>query len=129
MRLNHLAIAVPNVLEAAKGYKLLGAEVSDAEDFPEHGVRVVFVNLANTKIELMEALGEDSPIAKFMEKKPKGGIHHLCLEVESVKQAVATLTQSNIRVLGDPRPGAHGKDVVFIHPQDLNGTLVELEQA
>jgi len=129
MKLNHVAIAVPSVADASKGYKLLGADVSGAEDFPEHGVKVVFVNLSNTKIELMEPIGDSSPIAKFMEKKPSGGIHHICLEVESVKEAVQTFSQNNIRVLGSPRPGAHGKDVVFIHPQDFNGTLIELEEA
>ncbi len=127
MKLNHIAIATADLEEAARRYKLLGAEVSEPEDFPEHGVRVVFVTLENGKIELMSPIGENSPIARFLEKKPGGGIHHICLGVDSVRGLSARLAKNNIRILGEPRPGAHGKDVIFLHPQDLCGALLELE--
>ena len=129
MRLNHVAIAVPNLEAAAASYRLLGAEVSGVRRFPEHGVGVVFVNLRNAKIELIKPLGGNSSIARFLEKKPEGGIHHICLQVESVKRTAERLAKNDIRTLGDPRPGAHGKDIIFLHPQDLHGTLIELEDA
>ena len=130
-RLNHVAIAVNN-LEAAIGtYRdVLGASVSAPLPQPEHGVTVVFIELPNTKIELLEALGEASPIAKFLERNPDGGIHHICYEVDNVIAARDKLKSVGARVLGDgtPRIGAHGKPVIFLHPKDFNGTLVELEQ-
>lgn len=130
-RLNHVAIAVPD-LEAARAlYRdTLGARVSAIEDQPEHGVRTVFVELPNTKIELLGVLGERSPIAAFLERNPAGGIHHLCYEVEDVRAARDRLLARGARVLGDgePKIGAHGKPVLFLHPKDLLGTLVELEQ-
>lgn len=129
MRLNHIAIAVTDLAAAASRYRLLGAEVSEPQDFAEHGVSVVFVQLQNSKIELMKPLGDHSPIAKFLQKKPKGGIHHICLGVESVRTTAELLAKNNIRTLGDPRPGAHGKDVIFLHPDDIGGTLIELEDA
>jgi methylmalonyl-CoA/ethylmalonyl-CoA epimerase len=130
-RLNHVAIAVPD-LEAARAlYRdTLGARVSEIEDQPEHGVRTVFVELPNTKVELLGALGERSPIRAFLERNPAGGIHHLCYEVADVRAARDRLLARGARVLGDgePRIGAHGKPVLFLHPKDLLGTLVELEQ-
>ncbi len=130
-RLNHVAIAVPD-LEAARAlYRdTLGARVSAIEDQPEHGVRTVFVELPNTKVELLGVLGERSPIAAFLERYPAGGIHHLCYEVEDILAARDRLLARGARVLGDgePRIGAHGKPVLFLHPKDLLGTLVELEQ-
>ena len=131
-RLNHVAIAVPD-LEAASGiYRdTLGADVSAPQVLPEHGVAVVFVNVANTKIELLEPFGESSPIASFLEKNPSGGMHHLCYEVDDILAARDRLTAAGARVLGDgePKTGAHGKPVLFLHPKDFTGTLVELEQA
>jgi methylmalonyl-CoA/ethylmalonyl-CoA epimerase len=130
-RLNHIAIAVPD-LEAATGlYRdSLGAKVSAPLALPEHGVTVVFVELPNTKIELLEALGEASPIASFLQKYPAGGIHHVCYEVEDILVAKAQLLVKGSRILGDgqPKTGAHGKPVLFLHPKDFNGVLVELEQ-
>lgn len=130
-RLNHVAIAVPD-LEAARAlYRdTLGARVSAIEDQPEHGVRTVFVELPNTKVELLGVLGERSPIAAFLERNPAGGIHHLCYEVEDIRAARDRLLARGARVLGDgePKIGAHGKPVLFLHPKDLLGTLVELEQ-
>ncbi len=130
-RLNHVAIAVPD-LEAARAlYRdTLGATVSAIEDQPEHGVRTVFVELPNTKIELLGVLGERSPIASFLERNPAGGIHHLCFEVEDIYAARDHLVARGARVLGDgePKIGAHGKPVLFLHPKDFCGTLVELEQ-
>ncbi len=130
-RLNHVAIAVPD-LEAARAlYRdTLGATVSAIEDQPEHGVRTVFVELPNTKIELLGVLGERSPIAGFLERNPAGGIHHLCFEVEDIHAARDHLVTRGARVLGDgePKIGAHGKPVLFLHPKDFCGTLVELEQ-
>jgi methylmalonyl-CoA/ethylmalonyl-CoA epimerase len=131
-RLNHVAIAVPKLAEAAKLYaNALGAQVSDAVPHAEHGVTVVFVTLPNTKIELLEPLGESSPIAAFLERNPNGGIHHLCYEVEDIVAASAKLQASGARVLGEGKPkiGAHGKPVLFLHPKDFNGTLIEIEQA
>jgi len=131
-RLNHVAIAVPRLADAAEQYRqTLGAEVSAATPQPEHGVTVVFVMLPNTKIELLEPLGENSPIAGFLQKNPAGGIHHLCYEVTDIRAARDQLKAAGARVLGDgePRIGAHGKPVLFLHPKDFNGTLVELEQA
>jgi methylmalonyl-CoA/ethylmalonyl-CoA epimerase len=131
-RLNHVAIAVPKLAEAAKLYaNALGAQVSDPVPHAEHGVTVVFVTLPNTKIELLEPLGESSPIAAFLERNPNGGIHHLCYEVEDIVAASAKLQASGARVLGEGKPkiGAHGKPVLFLHPKDFNGTLIEIEQA
>jgi methylmalonyl-CoA/ethylmalonyl-CoA epimerase len=130
-RLNHVAIAVNNLDAAIATYRdLLGATVSDRLAQPDHGVTVVFIELSNTKIELLEALGHASPIAKFLERNPDGGIHHICYEVADVIAARDQLIQGGARVLGDgtPRIGAHGKPVIFLHPKDFNGTLVELEQ-
>lgn len=131
-RLNHVAIAVPKLSEAAAVYaNALGAEVSDPVPHPEHGVTVVFITLPNTKIELLEPLGEASPISAFLERNPSGGIHHLCYEVEDILAASAKLKASGARVLGEGKPkiGAHGKPVLFLHPKDFNGTLIEIEQA
>ena len=131
-RLNHVAIAVRDIATASRMYRdTLGAEVSAPEPLPEHGVTVVFISLPNTKIELLEPLGSDSPIAKFLEKNPDGGMHHVCYEVDDIVAARDRLVKSGARVLGtgDPRIGAHGKPVLFLHPKDFNGTLVELEQA
>ena len=131
-RLNHVAIAVKDIAAAAEAYRsTLGASVSPAVDQPDHGVRVVFVTLPNTKIEFLEPLGEGSPIAKFLEKNPDGGMHHVCYEVEDILAARDTLKAAGARVLGsgEPRIGAHGKPVLFLHPKDFQGTLVELEQA
>jgi methylmalonyl-CoA/ethylmalonyl-CoA epimerase len=131
-RLNHVAIAVKDLAAATKLYRdTLGARVSDALAQPDHGVTVVFVELPNTKIELLEPLGDASPIAKFLEKNVDGGIHHVCYEVDDIVAARDHLKGTGARVLGDgnPRIGAHGKPVLFLHPKDFNGTLVELEQA
>ncbi|HWG05195.1 MAG TPA: methylmalonyl-CoA epimerase [Beijerinckiaceae bacterium] len=131
-RLNHVAIAVPNLAEAAARYRdTLGAEVSEPIPQPEHGVSVVFVTLPNAKIELMEPLGAASPIAKFLESNAAGGVHHLCYEVDDIVAARDQLRAAGGRVLGDgePKLGAHGKLVLFLHPKDFCGTLIELEQA
>jgi methylmalonyl-CoA/ethylmalonyl-CoA epimerase len=130
-RLNHVAIAVPDLKAAAAQYRdTLGATVRAPQDEPDHGVTVVFIELPNTKIELLTPLGENSPIAGFLEKNPAGGIHHICYEVDDILAARDKLLASGARVLGngDPRIGAHGKPVLFLHPKDFNGTLVELEQ-
>lgn len=130
--LNHVAIAVPDLEAAAALYRdTLGAAVSGAQDLPEHGVRVVFVDLGNTKVELLAPLGERSPIAAFLEKNPAGGMHHVCYEVDDIIAARDRLKAAGARVLGDgaPKTGAHSKPVLFLHPKDLFGTLVELEQA
>ncbi|MCX7325325.1 MAG: methylmalonyl-CoA epimerase [Hyphomicrobiales bacterium] len=130
-RLNHVAIAVPDLEAAAARYSgTLGALVAPAQDLPEHGVRVVFVELPNTKIELLGILGATSPIARFLEKNPDGGIHHICYEVEDILAARDQMIASGARVLGDGQPkiGAHGKPVIFLHPKDFCGTLTELEQ-
>ncbi|MFT3986530.1 methylmalonyl-CoA epimerase [Aestuariivirga sp.] len=131
-RLNHVAIAVPNLAKATRVYRdVLSASVSAPLTLPEHGVTVVFVELPNTKIELLEPLGEDSPIAAFLTKNPSGGMHHLCYEVDDIAAARDQLVKEGARVLGDGKPkiGAHGKPVLFLHPKDFCGTLVELEQA
>ncbi len=131
-RFNHVAIAVPDLAAAMATYRdTLGAQVSAPLAQPEHGVTVVFVTLPNTKVELLEPLGEGSPIAKFLERNPAGGVHHLCFEVDDIAAARARLTAEGARVLGDgePKLGAHGKPVIFLHPKDFCGTLVELEQA
>ena len=130
-RLNHIAIAVPNLEEACTQYRdVLGASVSEPQDLPDHGVTVVFVELPNTKIELLHPLGEDSPIAGFLERNAAGGIHHVCYEVDDIMAARDNLMATGARILGDgePRIGAHGKPVLFLHPKDFCGTLVELEQ-
>jgi methylmalonyl-CoA/ethylmalonyl-CoA epimerase len=131
-RLNHVAIATPNLSAAAARYRdALGARVSAPQALPEHGVTVAFVELDNVKIELLEPLGAESPIAKFLERNPDGGMHHLCFEVDDLPAARDALTASGARVLGDgaPKIGAHGKPVLFLHPKDFNGALIELEQA
>ena len=131
-RLNHVAVAVPDVEAAARVYGAgLGAEVSDPVELPEHGVRVVFVKLPNTMVELLEPLGEASPVSRFLERNPAGGVHHLCFEVADIMAARDALLARGMRVLGDgqPKTGAHGKPVLFLHPKDLCGTLVELEEA
>lgn len=130
-RLNHVAIAVRDVTKAAATYReTLGARISPVQDLPEHGVRVVFVELDNTKIEFLEPLGDASPIAKFLEKNPDGGMHHLCYEVRDIRAARDQLVAAGARVLGngEPRIGAHGNPVLFLHPKDFFGTLTELEE-
>lgn len=131
-RLNHVAIAVPDLAAAARRYAgTLGAKVGAPQDEPDHGVTVVFIDLPNTKIELLHPLGEASPIRAFLDKNPSGGIHHLCYEVEDILAARDRLKAEGARVLGtgEPKIGAHGKPVLFLHPKDFDGCLVELEQA
>jgi len=131
-RLNHVAIAVPDLAAASTVYRdTLGATVSAPQALPEHGVTVVFIDTGNSKIELLEPLGEGSPIASFLAKNPSGGMHHICYEVDDIIAARDKLKASGARVLGDgtPKIGAHGKPVLFLHPKDFAGTLVELEQA
>ena len=131
-RLNHVAIAVKDLAAATRVYReTLGAEPLEPLPQPEHGVTVVFVTLPNTKIELLEPLGENSPIAAFLGRNPDGGIHHVCYEVEDIREARDRLVAAGARLLGsgEPRIGAHGKPVLFLHPKDFLGTLVELEQA
>lgn len=130
-RLNHIAIAVPDLAAAAAKYRdLLGAHVGQPQALPEHGVTVVFIDTGNTKVELLEPLGEASPIAAFLVKNPAGGMHHLCFEVPDIAAAAATLSAGGARVLGDgaPKIGAHGRPVLFLHPKDFDGTLIELEE-
>lgn len=130
-RLNHVAIAVPDLEAAIALYRdALGAEVSEPAEQPDHGVITVFITLPNTKIELLHPLGEESPIASFLERNPAGGVHHVCYEVEDIKAARDRLRSEGLRVLGDgePKVGAHGKPVLFLHPKDMAGTLVELEE-
>jgi len=130
-RLNHVAIAVPDLEAATKTYRdVLGAKVSDPQAEPDHGVTVVFVELDNTKIELLHPLGEDSPIAGYLAKNTSGGMHHVCYEVEDIIAARDKLVEEGARILGsgEPKIGAHKKPVLFLHPKDFNGTLVELEQ-
>jgi methylmalonyl-CoA/ethylmalonyl-CoA epimerase len=130
-RLNHVAIAVSDLAAASALYReTLGAKVSAPLDQPEHGVTVVFIELPNTKIELLAPLGAGSPIGKFLERNPDGGMHHLCYEVDDILAARDRLLANGARVLGtgEPKIGAHGKPVLFLHPKDFNGTLVELEQ-
>lgn len=130
-RLNHVAVAVPDLAKAQAFYRnVLGAQVSEAVPLPEHGVSVVFVNLGNTKIELLHPLGSDSPIAGFLQKNKAGGMHHVCIEVDNINAAVMDLKEKKIRSLSDEaKIGAHGKPVIFLHPKDCGGVLVELEQA
>ena len=131
-RLNHVAIAVKDIQAAAAVYRdTLGADISAAEPQPDHGVTTVFINLPNTKIELLEPLGEGSPITKFLERNADGGIHHVCYEVDDIIAARDKLISEGARILGDgePKIGAHGKPVLFLHPKDFNGVLIELEQA
>ncbi|SDE38542.1 methylmalonyl-CoA epimerase [Limimaricola pyoseonensis] len=130
-RLNHIAIAVPDLEAAARRYAgPLGAEISAPQALPEHGVTVVFVTLPNTKVELMQPLGEGSPVSAFLEKNPSGGMHHACYEVEDIIAARDRLVAEGARVLGggEPKTGAHGKPVLFLHPKDFDGCLIELEQ-
>ncbi len=130
-RLNHVAIAVPDLEKAAASYRdTLGATVTAPQALPEHGVTVVFIELPNTKVELLEPLGADSPIAAFLAKNPAGGMHHVCYEVDDILAARDRLVAGGARVLGDgtPKTGAHGKPVLFLHPKDFFGTLIELEQ-
>jgi methylmalonyl-CoA/ethylmalonyl-CoA epimerase len=131
-RLNHVAIAVKDIKAASEVYRTkLGAVVSEIVPQPDHGVSTVFITLPNTKIELLEPLGENSPIAKFLERNPEGGVHHVCYEVDDIIAARDQLKATGARVLGDgnPRIGAHGKPVLFLHPKDFLGTLTEIEQA
>jgi len=130
-RLNHVAIAVPDLMEASAQYKqMLGAAVGDPQEEPDHGVTVIFIELPNTKIELLHPLGDSSQIDAFLEKNPSGGIHHVCYEVEDIIKARDHLSAKGARILGsgEPKIGAHGKPVLFLHPKDFNGTLIELEQ-
>lgn len=130
-KLNHVAIAVPDLAAAAAQYRdALGAKVGPPQDEPDHGVTVVFITLPNTKIELLHPLGDDSPIAGFLAKNPAGGIHHVCFEVDDIMAARDRLLEEGARVLGtgEPKIGAHGKPVLFLHPKDFSGTLIELEQ-
>lgn len=127
-RLNHIAIVVPDLEQAATFYRdILKASVSEMVDLPEHGVTTIFVDLGNTKIELLHPLGEKSPVSGFLKKKPLGGIHHFCIEVDDVFAVQHTLRKKGVRVLDDPKPGAHGTNVIFLHPADCLGCLVELE--
>ena len=130
-KLNHIAIATPNLKDAAKTYEvLLGAKVGKPIQQMEHGVSVIFIELPNTKIELLEPLGEKSPILNFLSKNPKGGIHHICYEVNNILEARDSLLEKGATILGsgEPKIGAHGKPVIFVHPKDFNGTLIEIEQ-
>jgi methylmalonyl-CoA/ethylmalonyl-CoA epimerase len=128
-KLNHVAIAVPDLGAAMATYRdVMGADVSEPVSLPDHGVTVSFVMLPNTKVELLHPLGETSPILAFLEKNKNGGIHHLCFEVEDIQVAVEKMKAEGKRVLGTVKTGAHGKPVVFVHPGDFNGTLIELEQ-
>jgi methylmalonyl-CoA/ethylmalonyl-CoA epimerase len=129
--LNHIAIVVPDLEEAALKYKqTLGAEVSEQQELIEHGVTLVFVQLANTKIELLHPLGANSPISSFLKRNPAGGIHHVCYEVDDISEAANLLQEKGAKILGDGKPkiGAHGKPVLFLHPKEFFGTLIELEQ-
>lgn len=130
-RLNHVAIAVPDMAAASAIYRdVLGAKLTEPQILPEHGVTVVFIDVGNTKIELLEPLSPESPIAAFLAKNPSGGMHHVCYEVPDILAARDRLKEQGARVLGDgePKIGAHGKPVLFLHPKDFNGTLIELEQ-
>ena len=129
-RLNHVAIAVRDIAAASNLYRgTLGAEVSEPEALEEHGVTVVFITLPNTKIELLEPLGADSPIAKFLEKNPDGGQHHLCFEVPDIEAARAFYDSKSVRILGDTRIGAHGTPIFFLHPKDMGGVLTEIMES
>ena len=130
-RLNHIAIAVPNLDEAVKTYSnAFGVKISEKKKMLDHGVTTIFIKLSNTNIELIEPLGNTSPIKKFLTKNPTGGIHHLCYEVENIIKSVGELKKKGYKILGDgiPKKGAHGKLVVFLHPKEFNGTLIELEE-
>ncbi|KAE9419479.1 hypothetical protein Angca_006661 [Angiostrongylus cantonensis] len=128
-RLNHVAIATPDLTKASQFYKNLGAKVSEAVPQPEHGVYTVFVELPNSKLELLHPHGDNSPIKGFLDKNKAGGMHHICIEVNNITKAMETCKSKGIRTLGDkPKIGAHGKDVVFLHPKDCGGVLIELEQ-
>jgi methylmalonyl-CoA/ethylmalonyl-CoA epimerase len=130
-RLNHVAIAVPDLIAAADKYRdLLGADVGDPQVLAEHGVTVIFVQLSNSKIELMTPFGANSPIGGFLAKNPSGGVHHLCFEVNDLISSAETLVKGGARVLGDGKPkiGAHGLPILFLHPKDFDGTLIELEE-
>lgn len=130
-RVNHIAIAVPDLDKAAARYRdFLGAKVSESQDLPEHGVRVMFIDTGNTKVELLTPLGEGSPIAAFLAKNPDGGMHHICFEVPEISGVARRLVEAGARVLGDgvPKTGAHGLPVLFLHPKDFDGTLIELEE-
>jgi methylmalonyl-CoA/ethylmalonyl-CoA epimerase len=130
-RLNHVAIVVPDLASAAERYSgTLGATVTDPIELPDHGVTTIFVELPNTKIELLHPLGESSPIARYLERNPDGGMHHVCYEVDDILAARDQLVATGARILGDgePKAGAHGKPVLFLHPKDFCGTLVEIEQ-
>ncbi len=129
-RLNHVAIAVPDLTAAVAFYRdILGAEVSEPIDLVDHGVTSVFVQLSNVKLELLTPLGEKSPIAGYLAKNPTGGLHHLCFDVKDIQNSVSVLENSGLRVLNQPRPGAHGQPVIFMHPKDTFGCLLELEEA
>ena len=128
-KLNHVAIVVPDLEAASALYRdTLGAQVSPPCDIPEHGVTTTFIELPNTRIELLHPLGENSPISRFLENNPAGGMHHLCYEVKDIKAAATRLTADGARVLGEIKTGAHGKPVLFLHPKDFCGTLIELEE-
>ncbi|VDO20172.1 unnamed protein product [Heligmosomoides polygyrus] len=128
-RFNHVAIATHDLDKASKFYKDLGAKVSDPVPQPEHGVTTVFVELPNTKLELLHPLGDKSPIQNFLDKNKSGGMHHICIEVKDIHNAIKTVKAKGIRTLGEkPKTGAHGKDVMFLHPKDCGGVLIELEQ-
>ena len=130
-RINHIAIVVPDLDAAVKSWKSrLGADVSAPQKLPEHGVTVVFIDTGNSKVELLEPLGADSPIARYLERNPDGGMHHMCFEVDDIIAARDQLIAEGARILGDgePKTGAHGKPVLFLHPKDFNGTLIELEE-
>ena len=130
-KLNHIAIATPSLDDATKTYKdMLGVKISDPVDQIDHGVKVVFIELPNTKIELLEPLGENSPIENFLDKNKKGGVHHICFEVEDIDSAIMNLQRDGATILGDgnAKIGAHGKPVIFLHPKDFNGALIELEE-
>ena len=131
-RLNHVALAVPDLEQASRFYRdALGANVSVTQDLPDHGVRVAFVDMGNCKVELMEPLGENSPIAAFIKRNPGGGTHHVCYEVADIAMARQAAAQHGFRIIGsgEPKIGAHGKPVLFLHPKDTFGTMIELEQA
>ena len=130
-RLNHVAIGVPDIKEASKVYKTnFNANISEPKSYPEHGVTVVFIELENTKIELMEPYGEDSPIKKFLEKNPHGGMHHICMEVEDINKSLDSLNNNKVKILGTGKPvkGSHNKPILFLHPKEFCGTLIELEE-
>lgn len=130
-RLNHVAIAVPDLEAAAARYRMLGATVGAPQDEPDHGVTVIFIDLPNTKVELLYPLGENSPITAFLDRNPGGGMHHICYEVDDIQAARDHLVSEGARILGngEPKIGAHGKPVLFLHPKDFDGCLIELEQA